>query len=31
VTDLTNKQIVSPQRQKAIKTRLLSVLAAPSV
>ncbi len=28
VTDLTNKQIASPQRQKAIKARLMSVLAA---
>lgn len=30
VTDLTNKQIASPQRQKAIKVRLMSVLGAPS-
>ena len=29
VTDLTNKQITSPQRQKAIKARLMDVLAAP--
>jgi [protein-PII] uridylyltransferase len=29
VTDLTNKQITSPQRQKAIKTRLMGVLAGP--
>jgi [protein-PII] uridylyltransferase len=28
VTDLTNKKITSPQRQKAIKQRLLSVLRA---
>ena len=28
VTDLTNKQIASPQRQKAIKARLMSVLGA---
>ncbi|HWB45810.1 MAG TPA: [protein-PII] uridylyltransferase [Hyphomicrobiaceae bacterium] len=28
VTDLTNKKITSPQRQKAIKQRLLSVLGA---
>jgi hypothetical protein len=27
VTDLTNKKITSPQRQKAIKQRLLSVLS----
>ena len=31
VTDLTNKQITSQQRQNAIKARLLSVLAAPGV
>ena len=30
VTDLTGKQIVSAQRQKAIKTRLMSVLDAPN-
>ncbi len=29
VTDLTGKQIVSPQRQKAIKTQLMGVLDAP--
>ena len=28
VTDLTNKKIVSPQRQKAIQDRLLAILAA---
>jgi len=28
VTDLTNKKIVSPQRQKAIRERLLGVLGA---
>jgi hypothetical protein len=27
VTDLTNKKITSPQRQKAIRDRLLEVLA----
>ena len=27
VTDLTNKKITSPQRQKAIRERLLAVLA----
>jgi len=31
VTDLTNKQIASPQRQKAIKARLMSVLGAPTM
>jgi [protein-PII] uridylyltransferase len=31
VTDLTNKKIVSPQRQTAIKARLTDVLAAPGV
>jgi len=29
VTDLTNKKIVSPQRQKAIRERLLAVLGEP--
>ena len=29
VTDLTSKQVTSPQRQKAIKARLMDVLAAP--
>jgi [protein-PII] uridylyltransferase len=29
VTDLTNKKIISPQRQTAIKARLTDVLAAP--
>jgi [protein-PII] uridylyltransferase len=29
VTDLTGKQVTSPQRQKAIKARLMDVLAAP--
>jgi [protein-PII] uridylyltransferase len=29
VTDLTNKQITSQQRQKAIKDRIMAVLAAP--
>jgi [protein-PII] uridylyltransferase len=31
VTDLTGKQIVSAQRQKAIKTQLMSVLEAPNI
>jgi [protein-PII] uridylyltransferase len=30
VTDLTNKKITSPQRQKAIKARLTEVLNAPA-
>ena len=29
VTDLTNKKVTSPQRQKAIKDRLLEVLGTP--
>ena len=29
VTDLTSKQVTSPQRQKAIKARLMDVLTAP--
>jgi [protein-PII] uridylyltransferase len=29
VTDLTSKQVTSPQRQNAIKARLMDVLAAP--
>ncbi len=31
VTDLTSKQVTSPQRQKAIKARLMDVLAAPGM
>jgi [protein-PII] uridylyltransferase len=31
VTDLTGKQIVSAQHQKAIKTQLMSVLEAPNI
>ena len=31
VTDLTSKQVTSPQRQKAIKARLMDVLAAPGI